>query len=285
MFYNESNFVHSIIKVILECNDIVLNIYNQDFEKIDKEDGSPLTAADIACNKHICKYLESMQPFFKDKIGEDILVISEENKNLDYNERSKYKWCWLIDPIDGTKEFIKKNGEFTINIGLAMNNKPVFGIVSIPASNEIYYGSVSNGSYYGKLTTNEVCNDYSKYFTKIEKDDISKNIFKTKINIVASRSHLSKETEDFIAQFPHYDLVSVGSSIKILYIAHQKADIYPRIAPTSEWDTCASHAILLGSGGNMYIYDKSLKILDYSTKGTHVSYNKENLLNPYFICM
>lgn len=285
MFFNETNFLKSIINTILECNDIVLDIYNKDFEKIDKDDGSPLTAADIACNTHICNYLENMKSTFREKIGEDILIISEENKNLTFEERSQFKWCWLIDPIDGTKEFIKKNGEFTINVGLVMNNKPVFGIVSIPASNEIYFGSESYGSYYAKLNCKKIDNNFKDLFTKIKKKSIHENILKSKINIVASRSHLSKETEEFISQFSKYDLISVGSSIKILYIAHQKADVYPRIAPTSEWDTCAAHAILLGSGGNMYVYNEKLNILDYETQGVEVSYNKENLLNPYFICI
>lgn len=254
MFYKKESFIQGFINLIKECNNIVINIYNTDFNVISKEDESPLTLADKECNDHICNYLKNI------KVNNSG-IISEEIKNDNYNKRKNLEWSWLIDPLDGTKEFVKKNGQFTVNIGLCQNGIPVFGIVSIPVSGEIYYGIKDVGSF--KLVDNKLIK------LQIKEKDLSKEGLK----IVASASHLNEETKKYIDNFKNPVIVNTGSSIKLLWVAENKADIYPRIAPTSEWDTCAAHAVVKYAGG---------KVLQYDTDD-EVIYNKENLLNPYFI--
>lgn len=254
MFYKNENFIQGFIKLIKECNDIVIDIYNTDFNVISKEDESPLTLADKECNDHICNYLKNI------KINNSG-IISEEIKNDTYDKRRNLEWTWLIDPLDGTKEFVKKNGQFTVNIGLCQNGTPVFGIVSIPVTGEIYYGIKDVGSF--KLVDDKVIK------LQIKEKDLSKEGLK----IVASASHLNEETKKYINKLKNPVIVNTGSSIKLLWVAENKADIYPRIAPTSEWDTCAAHAVVKYAGG---------KVLQYDTNN-EVIYNKENLLNPYFI--
>ena len=265
MFYQKQEFIDAFINLVNECNKTILNIYNTDFEVDYKDDESPLTIADKSCNALICFYLEKLNNQLVDeqKVNtDDIVIISEENKNLEYEFRKNKTWCWLVDPVDGTKEFVKKNGQFTVNIGLVENGVPVFGIVSIPVSGEIYYGVKGLGGF--KLHDNIT--------TRLTIDD-TKDFTKKKCRIVASASHLNKETQDFIDRFEDPVIISTGSSIKLLFIADDKADVYPRIAPTSEWDTCAAHAVVKYAGG---------KVLDYFTL-KELQYNKENLLNPYFI--
>ena len=254
MFYKNENFIQGFIKLIKECNEIVLNIYKTDFNVINKEDESPLTLADKKCNDHICDYLKNI------KINNSG-IISEEIKNDSYDKRKHLEWTWLVDPLDGTKEFVKKNGQFTVNIGLCQNGIPVFGIVSIPVSGEIYYGVKDVGSF--KILDENVTK------LQIKEKDLSREGLK----IVASASHLNEETKKYISKFKNPIIVNTGSSIKLLWVAENKADIYPRIAPTSEWDTCAAHAVVKYAGG---------KVLQYNTNN-EVIYNKENLLNPYFI--
>lgn len=254
MFYQNKEFINGFIKLIKECNEIVLNIYKTDFNVISKEDESPLTLADKKCNDHICNYLKNITI---NNSG----IISEEIKNDSYDKRKDLEWVWLIDPLDGTKEFVKKNGQFTVNIGLCQNSTPVFGIVSIPVTGEIYYGIKDIGSF--KIDNDKII--------KLQIND--KDLLKEGIKIVASASHLNEETQKYIDQYNNPVIVNTGSSIKLLWVAENKADIYPRIAPTSEWDTCAAHAVVKYAGG---------KVLQYNSKD-EVIYNKENLLNPYFI--
>jgi len=262
MFYQKKSFIDSFIKLIKDCNKIVLDIYNTDFNVQYKSDLSPLTYADEQCNNHICNFLKQ---FNKDN-DKNILIISEENKTIDYEIRNKFDWVWLIDPIDGTKEFIKKNGEFTINIGLCYKGVPVFGIVSIPVLNHIYYGAENIGSY--KLILNENNNIIKTIHLW------SHQLYSTPIKIIVSRSHINKDTLKFINRFTKYQTLRSGSSIKLLLIAENKADIYPRIGLTSEWDTCATHAILKYANA---------KVINFYTK-KELRYNKKNLLNPFFIC-
>ena len=259
MFYKEESFIKKFINLIKECNQIVLDIYNTEFTVINKSDNTPLTLADQKCNQHICEFLKKNFP--------DILVISEENKQVSFQDREKHDLCWLIDPIDGTKEFVKRNGQFTINIGLCKNKVPVFGIVSIPVTGEIYYGAEDYGSF--KLE-----NDVKKKLSIGQKDFTEKGL-----NIVASASHLNNETKNFIDLFDSPNIINTGSSIKLLWVAEGKADIYPRIAPTSEWDTCAAHAVVKYAGGKVVQYIESNST--FSDK--ELEYNKENILNPYFV--
>ena len=267
MFYKETSFTSTFIRLMSECNDIILDIYNSEFDVAIKDDKSPLTIADEECNKHICNYLQLLTQRFEEN-GDveygDMIVISEENKNMDYDRRKNKKWCWLVDPVDGTKEFVKKNGQFTVNIGLCEDGVPVFGIVSIPVSGEIYYGINGIGSF--KLNENEE--------TKKLKIRPNKTCKGAGVKIIASASHLSKKTEEFIRDFENPEIINVGSSIKLLWVAENKADLYPRIAPTSEWDTCAAHAVVKYAGGSVVQYDNYIEL----------QYNKECLLNPFFIC-
>ena len=272
-FYNCLNFQNKCIDCIEECREVVLNIYNKydiNNEKfigiIKKNDDSPLTIADKKCNEVIMNFLNKINNeiiYYNPDIS--IGIISEENKNDDYEIRQKYEYMWLVDPLDGTKEFIKKNGNFTINIGLVHNGVPVFGIVSIPCSDEIYIGIKGDASYYLKHR------NHPKRIKKQIKIQNFKEIKNPKI--VASSSHMSEETLDFIKLFDNYELINVGSSIKLLYVAHDKADIYPRLSGTYEWDTCAAHCVVKYAGGN---------VIDYETNKELV-YNKKNLLNPWFI--
>jgi 3'(2'), 5'-bisphosphate nucleotidase len=247
-----------LIETIKLANDEVLKVYNTDFTHLSKDDKSPLTQADLNSNKIIIDRLEKLNK----ELNQDILIISEENQNLDYKQRKEYDLCWLVDPLDGTKEFIKKNGEFTTNIGLVKGNKPIFGIVGVPCKNTIYYGGPEYGSF-------EVINKIT-YKIRVKKfDDEDENLI-----IIGSKSHMNKETEDFINRYKNPQFISKGSSIKLLLVAKGDAHIYPRIAPTMEWDTCAADAIVRGAGGKTYQYNNGLEMV----------YNKVNLLNPFFVC-
>lgn len=263
MFYQEQEFIEGFIHLIKECNKIVLDIYNSDFEVVTKSDDSPLTMADKNCNEYICKFLR--------KHYSDIMIISEENKEISYLERKKHVLCWLIDPIDGTKEFVKRNGQFTVNIGLCRNGVPIFGIVSIPVTGEIYYGVEGVGSF-------KIIND-EKTKLQVSRKDFTKEGLK----IVASATHLNGKTQEFINLFNNPNILNTGSSIKLLWIAEGKADIYPRLAPTSEWDTCAAHAVVKYAGGHVVKYVHSDNIVKDGFDTEEVAYNKENILNPYFI--
>lgn len=247
--------IKELISITINANIKVMEIYQNKFDVIVKDDMSPLTIADLEANKIIINGLKNN---FKWNI------ISEENKMIPYEARKEWNIVWLVDPIDGTKEFIKRNGQFTTNIGLVVKGEPVFGFVGIPCENKVYYGGIGYGSY---------CYDYiNKTTTKLSP---KRN---NPLKVVASNSHMNQATKDFIDSLPeskegNVEIVSFGSSIKILKLATGEADVYPRIAPTSEWDTCAADAILRGVGG---------KMVDYNTKKL-LKYNKENILNPYFI--
>lgn len=253
MYYS----VQTLIDIIEGASKIVLEVYNSpDFDVQLKSDNSPLTRADLLSSNYICENLKKYYPL--------IPIICEETKNETYEKRQSYEYYWLIDPIDGTKEFIKRNGEFTVNIALCCKNQPIAGFVSIPTEKKIYYGIKNRGSFLfhngetKRLHANKKnYNDKNQHFT-----------------IIASRSHSNKETEDFINEYPNHTLTSVGSSIKLLWIAEGKADLYPRIAPTMEWDTAASHIIVEEAGGTVLQYNTTIPL----------SYNKPNLLNPYFVC-
>ena len=266
-----------IVEIVEIASQLILQIYLNDelFMKMNMEienkveaGNSPLTIADKKANDFICQELRGLYP--------DIPIISEENKNDDWEVRRKYTWVWLVDPLDGTKEFIKRNGEFTVNIGLAYGGQPVAGFVGIPAQGLVYWGSEEgNGAWKKKI------GEYNsaKYVDLLEGGIESKK--KGITRIVASRSHMDEKTEGFIKKNyvekgMEVDLLNVGSSLKILWIAENKADVYPRLAPTMEWDTCAAHAILRACGGKLVIYYEE-------HKGEELVYNKKDLLNPYFI--
>ena len=249
---------HEMIKIASEAAEMageeIMNIYNNskfiDFKN--KKDNSPLTKADRASHSKISKVLKKT----------NIEVISEEKKITKYDERKKWEYYWLVDPLDGTKEFIKKNGEFTVNIALIKKNLPYIGIVYCPTFQTLYWNDPKSGSY-------------KKHIDKIVKLEKRKKInFKDpNLRVVTSRSHMNKETEDFLKKLKKPKIVAVGSSLKILFVAENKADVYPRYGPTMEWDTAAAHAI--ANGSNVKLFKTSYK--------KEISYNKKNLLNPFFI--
>lgn len=253
-FFQENLFLHNFINLMRECHQIIMNVYKGDFDVISKSDQSPVTQADCLCNKYICDYLKTLAI-------ENCGIISEEIKNDSFQERQTLKWTWLVDPLDGTKEFIKKNGQFTINIGLCEHGIPVFGIVGVPVSGEIYYGVKGIGSF-------KILGD-----KKTQLSVPSKDLGSSKIRIVASSSHMNEQTRDYIQQFQDPIIVHTGSSIKLLWVAEGKAELYPRLGPTYEWDTCAAHAIVKYAGGQVLQHEDSHELL----------YNKENLLNPFFV--
>lgn len=266
-------------EIVEIASQIILQIYLNDelFMKMsieNKVDNSPLTIADKKANDFICRELRGLYP--------DIPIISEENKNDEWEVRRKYTWAWLVDPLDGTKEFIKRNGEFTVNIGLVYEGRPVAGFVGVPAKGQFYWGYVIRGDGGGggggawKREINSAKG--GDLITDLREIAIA-NTKEIGIRIVASRSHMDERTDKFIQtnyldKGENIELINVGSSIKILWIAENKADVYPRIAPTMEWDTCAAHAILNACGGKIIVHDG---------QGEELSYNKANLLNPYFI--
>ena len=250
-----NNLIESLISISKEAGEAILKIYDLDDLGIShKEDNSPLTLADKASNEVICSQLEKLTP--------EIPILSEEGKGISFDKRKNWDTFWLIDPLDGTKEFIKKNGEFTVNIALINHFKPILGIVYAPVLNTIWYGSASEGAF--KIIKDK----------KPEKINVLRYDNNETVKVVSSRSHSNNtKLEEFLTDYPKHELVFMGSSIKICLVADGSAHIYPRLGPTMEWDTAAAHAVVKFAGGN---------ILDMEDKN-ELSYNKENLLNPSFL--
>ncbi len=239
----------------------ILKVYETGFDIEYKADNSPLTTADKIANDIIVKALEQT-PY---------PILSEESKEIDFNIRKHWSRYWLVDPLDGTKEFISKNGEFTVNIALIENRKPVLGIIYAPVSGDLYYGISGEGAYKWNIFNLE--NFDAKFMEKIKIPCVDKQ---QGFRVVASRSHMNSETVEYIDNIkknkPNLELVTKGSSLKLCLIAEGNADIYPRFGPTMEWDIATGHAIVEASGGRLMNAD-----------GSEFLYNKENLLNPYFI--
>lgn len=263
-----SNYLYIAIRAALDAGKSIMDIYTDpdaDFEVESKADNSPLTIADKRANQVITSAL-SCTPF---------PILSEEGREIPFAERKKWKTLWIVDPLDGTKEFIKKNGEFTINIALVSEGVPVLGVIYVPVRKELYFAAQGKGAY--KMGDVD-------YTTQPSIDDIYAKAVNLPlayghqgIVIVASRSHLTNETRSYIdnlrKQGQPVTMISSGSSLKICLVAEGSADLYPRFAPTMEWDTAAGHAIARAAGCEVFHTDEK----------TPVFYNKENLLNPWFI--
>ena len=246
-----------ILNISVDAGEVILNYYNENVDVIYKDDESPLTKADLASHKIITDSIKKITP--------DIPILSEE-EFIDWKIRKKWKKYWLIDPLDGTKEFIKKNDEFTVNIALIENNRPILGVIYTPALNELFYSIKNFGSY--KILTKKKIN------TLKEAKRISINKKKSnKIKIVGSRSHSNPILDKWVNKnFNEFDILQKGSSLKFCLIAEGSADIYPRFGPTSEWDIAAGHIILEEAGGKLKSIDNK-----------EILYNeKENILNPEF---
>lgn len=230
-----------------------------------KPDDSPLTNADRVANEVIQSYLATT----------GIPVISEESKQMTYAVRKDWKQCWIVDPLDGTKEFIKRNGEFTVNIAFCVDGRPEFGVIYVPVSRELYYGWVSENMAFKTVMDEE---HQMPGALAVQEDRIAPSPeSKSVLRVVGSRSHMNADTEAFIEaskkKYGTVEIVSKGSSLKFCLVAEGKADVYPRFAPTMEWDTAAGSAIAEAAG---------LSVISQETQSP-LKYNKENLLNPFFL--
>lgn len=245
-----SSILPDVIKVADEASEKVLHIYQSDFKVNYKDDKSPITAADVASHEVIVHGLR--------RISRDIPILSEESAAAPWEERQHWHRFWLIDPIDGTRDFTQRSGEFTVNIALIEGGEPVLGVVTAPALKEAYWGVSGEGAYKRDRTgrTHQI---------RVAEP-------KETLRVVASKNHLNAETKTFIDALGTHETVQAGSSLKFCRIAEGHADIYPRMGPTSEWDTAAAHAVLLAAGGKVQ-----------STDGYPLLYGKEDVLNPNFI--
>lgn len=251
------------VRAALQGGMEILEVYNNEETHIEvKGDNSPLTQADTRAHQAIMKLL----------VSTSIPVLSEEGKHLDYQERSTWTTLWIVDPLDGTKEFIKRNGEFTVNIALVQDGKPLLGVVYVPVTGELYVGS----THLGALKLTRAAN------TTIELSDVKKGIklpvsADRPFTAVGSRSHMNTETQGFLEKYKQehgeVHILSKGSSLKMCMVAEGLADVYPRFAPTMEWDTAAGQAVVEAAGFSMVEKVSRLPL----------SYNKEDLLNPHFI--
>ena len=256
------------IDASIAAGDEILEIYNNpnsDFQIERKSDNSPLTIADKKSHLKIVDYLNQF----------DTPIMSEESDVMSYSSRKLWNELWIIDPLDGTKEFIKKNGDFTVNIAYVVNNEPVMGVIYVPVTDTLYFGEKELGAYklegVKKYSYNSL-EDIIELSTKLPVS-VENKVF----TIVASLSHATPETEEYIANLKkeHSDvkIVSRGSSLKICLVAEGIADVYPRFAPTMEWDTAAGDAIVRAMGKMVFLVDEK----------TPLKYNKEDLLNPFFV--
>ena len=230
----------------------ILDVYEQDFSVTHKEDNSPLTQADLASHTIICDALAALTP--------NIPLLSEESTEIDFATRRRWRQYWLVDPLDGTREFVNRNGEFTVNIAFISDHAPVFGVVHVPVTGISYTGIEQHGASR---------QDPGQTPVGIHVRQPCAN----PVVVVGSRSHANPKLLHYLAAIGDYELVSMGSSLKFCLLAEGKADFYPRLGPTSEWDTAAAHAVVNAAGGQII-----------TLLGEPLLYNqKESLLNPEFL--
>lgn len=258
--------LETAIKAAVEGGKAILNIYNDpdaDFSVEKKADNSPLTIADKASHKTIIELLQQTE----------FPILSEEGKDIPFETRKNWPTFWLVDPLDGTKEFIKRNNEFTVNIALIHKGNPVMGVIYVPVTGALYIGETETGAW----RIENINEPVSIETVKTRGTQLPAEAGNGKYKVVGSRSHLNDETRDYIKKLekehPDIEVVSKGSSLKICMVAEGAANEYPRFGPTMEWDTAAGHAIANAAG-------KKLLHTDFSGE---LNYNKKNLLNPYFI--
>jgi len=255
------------IKAAIKAGQLILEIYNSEYTTIYKEDNSPLTTADSAAHKSIAEDLSET----------DFPVLSEEGREIPWEVRHQWHYFWLVDPLDGTKEFISKNGEFTVNIALVSADTPVIGVIYVPVTGMLYFGNAESGSYSLDCSLNPVNQQINKL------DKLLEQCIKLpypgqphQYTILASRSHLTPETSSIIdkilKEYPDSNIVNTGSSLKFCRLAEGNAHFYPRFSPTMEWDTAAGHAIAVNAG---------IQITAWPGNDT-LKYNKESLVNPWF---
>ena len=241
------------IQAAEEASKEILTVYHSgDFQAEAKGDNSPLTLADKKGHEAIARIL----------LASDLPLLSEEGRSIPYEERKDWDYFWMVDPLDGTKEFLKRNGEFTVNIALIHKGVPILGVVAVPVTGDVFYADEMSGGFVKR-------NGATITLAKRKAIDLGQPA----LRVVASRSHMSEETQDFISKLKEPTLVSQGSSLKFMLLAEGKADVYPRFAPTMEWDTAAAHAVVKSVG---------LKVVQHGTE-QEIIYNKPNLLNPWFL--
>lgn len=260
-----NNYTHAI-QAAVKAGKAILEVYREeDFGIETKADDSPLTLADRRAHEIIAGALQET----------GIPVLSEEGKSIPYEERREWAKFWLVDPLDGTKEFIKRNGEFTVNIALVEEGKSVFGVVYAPVLNDLYVGISGRGAYLcsEEKNFNQPLDYLLQFAERLPMDNSDDRFFR----VVASRSHYNEETAAFVNALDNggkeLSLVNKGSSLKLCMVASGDAEVYPRLGPTMEWDTAAAHAVVKAAGKNVFRVDT----------GKEMEYNKENLLNPYFV--
>ena len=254
---NENNkLLLDVCNISIRAGNEILSFYNKKIEIILKDDSSPLTKADLASNKLILNSLSALDA--------NIPILSEESL-VDWQTRKKWNKYWLVDPLDGTKEFVKRNGEFTVNIALIENNKPILGVIFAPVKSALYFANKKYGSF--KIITKVELN------TLDEAKKISVSSQNNSPRVIGSRSHSNENFTSWVnAKFPSANIIQVGSSLKFCLIAEGHAEIYPRFGPTSEWDIAAGHIILNEAGGKISTFQDS-----------EINYNiKEDILNPEF---
>lgn len=260
------DLLYIAIQASLEAGEEIMEVYESgDPETQLKEDRSPLTQADLRSNAVINSYLE--QSGFP--------ILSEEGADIPYHDRKDWINFWMIDPLDGTKEFIKRNGEFTVNIAFIHDNSPVMGVIFTPVQKILYFGAKDLGAYRLVLSDRGVQADLDKCISKADRLPFRKS--GEVVKVVGSRSHMSQETLEFIDnlkfKYQKLEIVSKGSSLKICLVAEGTAQYYPRLGPTMEWDTAAGQAIAEAAGCTMLQYNSDNPVV----------YNKEELLNPWFV--
>ncbi|WP_144392269.1 3'(2'),5'-bisphosphate nucleotidase CysQ [Pleionea sediminis] len=257
MDYQE--LIEPVINISKKAGEAILKIYNSsDFGERIKEDKSPLTEADLASHQIICSELEKLTP--------EIPVLSEESKNITFEQRQSWQTYWLVDPLDGTKEFIARNGEFTTNIALIVDGRPILGVIFVPVKNTFYYGARHYGAH--RIIAGQPVEKIQVRSVPLEQGE-------KHYTVVASRRHGLDKVEALCQKMSNVDLTSKGSSLKMCMVAEGEADFYPRLAPTSEWDTAAAQIIVEEAGGQIVKTDFSP--LEYNTK--------EELLNPHFLVL
>jgi len=265
------------------AGDAILEVYERDFGIEQKDDGSPLTLADRRSHEIINAYLSS-------RSSRALPVLSEEGKDIPFEERNSWAYYWLVDPLDGTKEFIKRNGEFTVNIALIRRDRPVLGVVYLPVRDVFYFASEGIGAYrlqggekveglsLGEAGGEDPLSGLLRASIRLAGGEGgSSGVRRSGITIIGSRSHAGRELEEFVSEmkkkYGEVEFVSAGSSLKFCLVADGTADIYPRFGPTMEWDTAAGQAVVEQAGG---------VVLDFET-GERLLYNKKDLLNPWFV--
>lgn len=254
--FDRTAMLNEVVKIAMRASEAILEVYRRDdFGVETKEDESPITLADLAAHKIIMDGLKALTP--------DIPIHSEESEDITWEMRRDWKKYWLVDPLDGTKEFIKRSGEFTVNIALMEAGQPCAGVVTVPVSGVTYLGAKGVGAFVRRGN---------------EEKKINVRAVQIPVVMVASRSHgvdklgaLEAAIKDNIGEV---ELTNMGSSLKLCLVAEGKADIYPRLAPTSEWDTAAAQAVVNAAGGVVL-----------QTNFEPLQYNKENILNPYFLVL